>query len=561
MQICSGLMGLDVNAAICDPNPGRHEVEEAPYTRLCRTKRILTVNGKFPGQTLYVEKGDTMVVKVSNHVKGNITIHWHGAKQPRNPWSDGPAYITQCPIHPGGSFNYTVIFSTEEGTLWWHAHNDFNRATIHGAIVVYPKPGTGYPYPRPDEELVIILGEWWKEDVDLVFRRALETGGNYNRSDAYTINGQPGDVFPCSSPGTFRMLVEHGKTYLLRVVNAAMSTGLFFAVSHHRITIVGSDGSYTKPLTTDYMLIFPGETMDFLLEANQSPNNLYYMAARAFQFLPAATIDNTTTTAILEYLSNGSFQSATPLLPQLPYYNDTAAATNFTFSLRSLASEEHPIDVPSTFDDLVFMTVSVNELACRQSSCAGPNGTRLAASLNNISFVNPAIDILQAYHRRNFGVFGANFPSRPPYFYNFTAEDQPLSLLMPSKGTEVRFVEYGRSVEVVFQGTSLVLAESHPMHLHGYSFYVIGWGFGNFDKRRDPLRYNLKDPPLKNTIGIPRDGWVAIRFAANNPGVWFLHCHLERHMIWGMDTVFIVKDGAPPSAKLLPPPPYMPPCS
>lgn len=25
----------------------------------------------------------------------------HGVKQPRNPWGDGPEYITQCPIKPG----------------------------------------------------------------------------------------------------------------------------------------------------------------------------------------------------------------------------------------------------------------------------------------------------------------------------------------------------------------------------------------------------------------------------------------------------------------------------
>lgn len=43
-------------------------------------------------------------------------------------------------------------------------------------------------------------------------------------------------------------------------------------------------------------------------------------------------------------------------------------------------------------------------------------------------------------------------------------------------------------------------------------------------------------------------------------GVWFLHCHLERHLVWGMDTVFVVKDGADPGEKLLPPPPRMPPC-
>ncbi|KAE8056018.1 hypothetical protein FH972_012821 [Carpinus fangiana] len=52
------------------------------------------------------------------------TITTHGIKQPRNPWSDGPEYSTQCPVEPGSNFTCEVTFSTEEGTLWWHAHND-----------------------------------------------------------------------------------------------------------------------------------------------------------------------------------------------------------------------------------------------------------------------------------------------------------------------------------------------------------------------------------------------------------------------------------------------------
>lgn len=43
-------------------------------------------------------------------------------------------------------------------------------------------------------------------------------------------------------------------------------------------------------------------------------------------------------------------------------------------------------------------------------------------------------------------------------------------------------------------------------------------------------------------------------------GVWFMHCHLERHLSWGMDTTLIVTNGPTPNTKLLPPPPYMPPC-
>ncbi|RVX01140.1 Laccase-14 [Vitis vinifera] len=131
---------------------------------------------------------------------------------------------------------------------------------------------------------------------------------------------------------------------------------------------------------------------------------------------------------------------------------------------------------------------------------------------------------------------------------------------MPSTGTEVRVLEYNSTVEIVFQGTNLVGGTTHPMHLHGHSFYVVGWGFGNFDENRDPLRYNLVDPPHQNTIYVPRNGWATIRFEASNPGVWFMHCHTERHLSWGMETAFIVKNGKHLEAQMLPPPSDMPPC-
>jgi laccase len=43
-------------------------------------------------------------------------------------------------------------------------------------------------------------------------------------------------------------------------------------------------------------------------------------------------------------------------------------------------------------------------------------------------------------------------------------------------------------------------------------------------------------------------------------GVWFMHCHFDRHTVWGMDTVFIVKNGKGPDAQMMPRPPNMPKC-
>lgn len=45
------------------------------------------------------------------------------------------------------------------------------------------------------------VGEWWKRDVMDVLQEAVITGGDPAVSDAFTINGQPGDLYPCSKPG------------------------------------------------------------------------------------------------------------------------------------------------------------------------------------------------------------------------------------------------------------------------------------------------------------------------------------------------------------------------
>jgi len=79
-------------------------------------------------------------------------------REPRDPWSDGPENITQCPIPPGTSFTQKVTFTSEEGTLWWHAHSSWTRATVHGAIVILPANGTSYPFPKPWGQNILIIG-------------------------------------------------------------------------------------------------------------------------------------------------------------------------------------------------------------------------------------------------------------------------------------------------------------------------------------------------------------------------------------------------------------------
>ncbi|KAI3734947.1 hypothetical protein L6452_14429 [Arctium lappa] len=180
-------------------------------TRLCETKPVVTINGKFPGPTLYAREDDRVIVRIVNKVQHNITIHWHGVRQLRTGWSDGPAYVTQCPIQTGESYLYKFNVTGQRGTLLWHAHITWLRATVHGAIVILPKHGVPYPFPKPDHEKIIIFGEWWKSDADAVMQQWMQTGMPPNVSDAHTINGYPGPVPNCSSTG-YTLHVEAGKT-------------------------------------------------------------------------------------------------------------------------------------------------------------------------------------------------------------------------------------------------------------------------------------------------------------------------------------------------------------
>lgn len=139
---------------------------------------------------------------------------------------------------------------------------------------------------------------------------------------------------------------------------------------------------------------------------------------------------------------------------------------------------------------------------------------------------------------------------------------------------------------------------SHPFHLHGYGFSVVGIGRSpdmtvkkinlkhalDLDRRGLLNRqYNL--PPTKDTIAVPNNGYVVLRFRADNPGksasskyekknfhfyynfffffflssftgFWLFHCHFLFHIVIGMNLILQVGT----NADLPPVPPGFPTC-
>ncbi|KAH9326800.1 hypothetical protein KI387_006978, partial [Taxus chinensis] len=435
-------------------------------TRLCERQEIVTVNGMFPGPTLHVHQGDNLLVRVENKAPYNITIHWHGVRQLKSCWADGPEYITQCPITPGNTFTYNFSVPEEEGTVWWHAHASYLRATVHGALIIYPRIGKRYPFRKPVAEVPIILG-------------------------------------------TFRFSVRKGKTYLLRIISAVLNEALFFKIAGHRMTVVAVDALYTKPYKTDVVLIYPGQTTDALLKARKSSGR-YYIATRVYNIDSKTPFNNSTATAILQY--NSFRKNKAPLMPSLPEFNDTPTAFKFSTRLRSLRPS-----VPLKIDEEMLITAGLGLHICPNGTCTKLGGIRVAGAFNNISFVLPDIAILQAYYYGINGVFTTDFPNNPPLVYDYTAQNQPTGILFPEVGTKVKVLKFNSNVQIVLQATSLLTRESHPIHIHGFDFYVVGQGFGNYNPKTDPTGFNLIDPQQRNTIGVPSGGWAAIRFKADNP--------------------------------------------
>nr|XP_029120690.1 laccase-17 [Elaeis guineensis] len=538
----------------------------ANVTRLCHTKSIVTVNGQFPGPKIVAREGDRVVVKVVNHVPYNVTLHWHGVRQLRSGWADGPAYVTQCPIQTGQSYVYNFTIVGQRGTLFWHAHISWLRATLYGPIIILPARGVPYPFSRPYKEVPIIFGEWWNADTEAVISQALQTGGGPNVSDAYTINGLPGPLYNCSAKDTFKLKVKPGKTYLLRMINAALNDELFFSIANHTLTIVDVDAVYVKPFDTDTLIIAPGQTTNVLLRTRPSFfHSTFLMAARPYA-TGAGAFDNSTVAGFLEYQdpntsSRASFSKKLPLFrPTLPSLNDTAFVANFTSRLRSLATAQFPANVPQSVDRRFFFTVGLGTSPCpKNQTCQGPNGTKFAATVSNISFTMPTTALLQAhFFGQSRGVYSPDFPYSPLIPFNYTGT--PPNNTAVSNGTKLMVLPFNATVELVMQDTSILGAESHPLHLHGFNFFVVGQGSGNYNPAKDPANFNLVDPAERNTVGVPAGGWVAIRFRADNPGVWFMHCHLEVHTSWGLKMAWLVLDGSLPNQKLPRPPSDLPKC-
>ncbi|XP_025829791.1 laccase-5 isoform X2 [Agrilus planipennis] len=540
---------------------------------------ILTANRMIPGPSIQVCEGDKVVVDVENHMEGmEVTIHWHGLWQRGTQYYDGVPFVTQCPIQQGNTFRYQWI-AANAGTHFWHSHTGLQKLDgLYGSIVVRQAPSKDPNSHLYDYDLtthVIVLSDWMHEDAAERFpgRLAVNVGQD---PESLLINGKgqfrdPNTGFQTNTPLEV-FTVTPGRRYRFRTITSlATVCPVQLTIEGHDLTLIATDGEPVHPVQVNTIISFSGERYDFVINADQNID-AYWIQLRG---LGECGIRRVQQLAILRY-ARGPYQPSTAAptydigLPQGVVLNPLDAICNkprkeaICVSQLSNAKKVDPGILEERPDIKIFLpfrffTYTPEQLFQPNTYhifLAALGGDHVISLIDEISYISPPAPPLSQLDDLPPEQF-CNGDNRPadcgPNCYCTHTIDIPLNAVV-----EVVLVDEVQSPNL-----------SHPFHLHGHSFHVLGIGRSpdqNIKKinlkhaldldRKGLLHRQFHLPPSKDTIAVPNNGYVVFRFRANNPGWWLFHCHFLFHIAIGMNLIIHIG-----TQKDLPPvPPTFPKC-
>ncbi|KDP46885.1 hypothetical protein JCGZ_24094 [Jatropha curcas] len=504
----------------------------------CYKKLSIAINGMTPGPTISAVQGDTVIVNVINNlVMENVAIHWHGIRQIGTPWSDGTDSVTQCATMPGDTFTYKFVVD-RPGTYMYHSHYGMQReAGLYGLIRVSLPKEQSEPFPFPyDYDREIILSDWYH---DTPYEQATNLSsipfqwigepqsllingrGKYNCSLLGSSVGPEicNATNPLCSPAV--LTVIPGKTYRYRIASLTSLSSFSFQIEGHNMTVVEADGTYVDSFITQNLYIYSGETYSVLVNATQDPTRNYWATINVVARKPSTPNG----LAIFNYYPNHFHKLPPTPPPPGPIWNDTASQVKQSLAIKALRGHVEP--PPNTTDRVITLLNTQNTI----------NGN-YRWSLNNVSHSLPSTPYLIALKRNLTDAFDQ---SQPPEDYDpsYDIYSVPKNPNATSSSSIYR-LKFNSTVDIILQNANTLTensSETHPWHLHGHDFWVLGFGDGKFNSTGD-VKYNLDNPIMKNTVPLYPYGWTALRFRADNPGIWLFHCHIESHFYLGMLALF-----------------------
>jgi len=262
------------------------------------TERIATtVNGIFPGPILRWKEGERVTLRVTNNLKEDSSIHWHGLILPST--MDGSPGFDFAGIKPGETYEYQFDVQ-QNGTYWYHSHSGFQEQTgLMGSIIIEPKDPDPVAY---DREMVVLLSDWTDEAPEKVYAKLKKMNDYYNfrertvgdtwsdiktkglaktwserkmwnqmRMNQTDISDVTGYTYTYLMNGVtpdhgWVGLFKSGEKLRLRIINGSAMSIFDVRIPGLKMTVVAADGQNIQPVVVDEFRIAVAETYDVIVE-------------------------------------------------------------------------------------------------------------------------------------------------------------------------------------------------------------------------------------------------------------------------------------------------------
>ncbi|KAG9035834.1 ferroxidase fet3 [Tulasnella sp. JGI-2019a] len=457
-------------------------------------RRVITVNGTWPPPPIEVNQGDTSVLHVTNGLGDVVTaIHHHGMFLRGHSYMDGAVGVTQCPIPPGDTFDYTISTDVQIGTYWVHGHALGQYVDGLRAPFIIHNPNETYKY---DAEFTIIVGDWYHDQHPILLNQFLNianpTGAEPVPDSGLIYFTQNGQYLPGFNENATLPFVP-GKTYRLRVINTSALSMFWFWIDGHQLRIIEADGVDTQETPVDIQSISVAQRYSFLVTARNDTTSNWLIHAN----MDPAMFDSVPDSLNLNLTSSITYAASAPM-------QEGPASVDYTNTVDDYAL----VPVLAQPIGTANQTVTLNAFFDTYSD--GQNH----ASFENITFNTPLVPSFLS---------ATSSGSMDPAYY----------------GPSASVLNYNQVIELLVVNWDVGL---HPFHLHGHKFAIVWKSFDVTSPDTSinpPVPEYASNPMWRDTIMIPPGGGVRLRFLADNPGTWFFHCHIDWHLSSGLAWVLV----------------------
>ncbi|EMD88541.1 hypothetical protein COCC4DRAFT_208631 [Bipolaris maydis ATCC 48331] len=453
------------------------------------SRQVIGINGKWPIPTIECDVGDTLVITVHNGLPDQTTsLHFHGIWQTGTQVSDGPSGITQCPIRPGQSYTYTFV-ANPAGTHWYHAHEKGQYPDgLRGKMIVHDRAWE--KTLGIDKQIFLSMSDWFHRSMPELIDEYMSpdnTDARFDSPNAFLFN---------DSNKPFDLKLAKGKKYLLRIVNTAAVACGQFHMDNYTLSVVEVDGVQVQPQETDRILICAGQSYGVVVKGQEDPKGA----------------------------SNWHASMDTDMLPgPAPPKDDISVIGRIVYDvMQEVEAIERELPNIARAETRVLDDFHVKPL----------DGQKLLGPVNNrIDFTTNQTYFEGIGTRTPLNADPWVAPKVPTLYTALTTGSMDPATYGP--GVNPWIIQSGEIVQIHMNNPH---GRPHPMHLHGHVFQVVAKGAGTWDGQEGGFP---EVPSKRDGLVVPANGHAVIRFKADNPGVWFFHCHVDFHAVGGMAATII----------------------